>query len=192
MLRSAAVTLAVFAACRPDHGPPRVKKLPKGDNTPALRGGGAPRSPRIASYALEARLDAVRHTIDGKAKLIWTNAGQSPVDVLPFHLYLNAFKNEQSVFMRASKGEVRGAKASDTGWGWIQIDSLMIGGVEQVAKLRYPNLPDETVVDASRLVASTLRSAAATTTRSPGPNTTSWSASTGRCSPPAMPRPVST
>ncbi|HEY5952458.1 MAG TPA: M1 family metallopeptidase, partial [Kofleriaceae bacterium] len=26
-------------------------------------------------------------------------------------------------------------------------DSLMIGGVEQVAKLRYPNLPDETVVE---------------------------------------------
>ena len=148
MLRSAVVTLAlVVVACRPDHGPPRVKKLPKKDDVPALRGGGAPRSPRIASYTLEARLDGTRHQIEGKGKLIWTNAGQSAVDVLPFHLYMNAFKNTNSVFMRSSKGEMRGARSSDTGWGWIQIDSMMIGGVEQVAKLRYPSLPDETVVE---------------------------------------------
>jgi hypothetical protein len=145
--RTAVLVLALVAACRPDHGPPRVKKLPKADGSPALRGGGAPRSPRIASYTLEATLDSARHTIAGKEKLIWTNAGQSPVDMLPFHLYLNAFKNESSVFMRASKGEMRGAKASDTGWGWIQIDSLMIGGTELKPKLRYPNTPDETVVE---------------------------------------------
>jgi hypothetical protein len=124
-----------------------VKKLPKPDGSPALRGGGAPRSPRIASYVIEARLDGARHQITASQTLIWTNAGQNAVDTLPFHLYLNAFKNESSLFMRSSKGEMRGARASDTGWGWIQIDSLMIGGVEQVAKLRYPNLPDETVVE---------------------------------------------
>ncbi len=147
MLRSAVVTLALLAACRHDPGPARVKRLPKPDNTPALRGGGAPRSTRIASYTLDAQLDAARHQIKGSGTLIWTNAGASAVDTLPFHLYLNAFKNEQSLFMRTSKGEMRGAKASDTGWGWIEVDSLMIGGVEQVAKLRYPNLPDETVVE---------------------------------------------
>ncbi len=85
--------------------------------------------------------------IDGSETLIWTNAGPSAVSMLPFHLYLNAFKNEQSVFMRSSRGEMRGAHASDTAWGWIQVDSVMIGGSEQVAKLRYPNLPDETVVE---------------------------------------------
>ena len=124
-----------------------MKRIPKPDGSPALRGGGAPRSPRIASYKLEARLDGARHSLDGKATLIWTNAGRDAVDTLPFHLYLNAFKNESSLFMRSSRGEMRGARASDTGWGWIQVDSLMIKGVEQVAKLRYPNLPDETVVE---------------------------------------------
>ncbi|HEX5059111.1 MAG TPA: M1 family metallopeptidase [Kofleriaceae bacterium] len=124
-----------------------MKKLPKADGSPALRGGGAPRSPQIASYNIDARLDAVRHQVTGKETLVWMNTGQSAVDVLPFHLYLNAFKNEQSIFMKASKGEMRGAKASDTGWGWIEITSLKIGGAEQVAKLRYPNLPDETVVE---------------------------------------------
>jgi hypothetical protein len=147
VLRLAVVTLALLAACRPDHGPARVKKLPKPDGSPALRGGGGPRSPRIASYEIQARLDGVRHTIEASEKLIWTNTGASAVDVLPFHLYLNAFKNESSLFMRSSHGEMRSARASETGWGWIQINKLAIGGVSQVAKLRYPNLPDETVVE---------------------------------------------
>jgi hypothetical protein len=147
VLRTVVLIALALVACRPDHGPPRVKRLPKPDGSPALRGGGAPRSARIASYTIDARLDGARHLIDGKQTLIWTNAGQTPVDMLPFHLYLNAFKNESSLFMRSSRGEMRGARASDTGWGWIQVDSLKIGGVEQVAKLRYPNLPDETVVE---------------------------------------------
>ncbi len=147
MLRLVVLTLALLAACRPDHGPPRVKRLPKPDGTPALRGGGAPRSSRIASYTIEAKLDGARHVIDGKETLIWTNTGQSAVSMLPFHLYLNAFKNEESVFMRSSRGEMRGARASESGWGWMQVDSVTIGGVEQVAKLRYPNLPDETVTE---------------------------------------------
>ena len=141
------MSLVVIAACRPDPGEPRVKKVPKPDNTPALRGGGVARSPRIASYDIDVRLDASRHMLDATQKLIWTNAGQSAVDVLPFHLYLNAFKNTSSKFMQTTHGEMRGERASETGWGWIEIDSLMIGGVEQVAKLRYPSLPDQTVVE---------------------------------------------
>jgi hypothetical protein len=149
VLRSAIVTLALIsiAACRPDHGPARVKRLPKPDGSPALRGGGAARSQHIASYTIEARLDATRHQITATEKLIWTNAGQSAVDTLPFHLYLNAFKNEQSILMRSSNGEMRTAHASETGWGWIQVDSLMIGGVERLSMLRYPSLPDETVAE---------------------------------------------
>jgi len=148
VLRTASIiALTLVMACRPDHGPPRVKRLPKRDDTPALRGGGAPRSPRIANYTLEARLDGVRHTLGGSGKLTWTNTGREAVDMLPFHLYLNAFKNESSVFMRSSRGEMRGARSSDSGWGWIQIDSMTIGGVEQVTKLRNPNPPDETVVE---------------------------------------------
>ncbi len=124
-----------------------MKKLPKRDDTPALRGGGAPRSPRIASYKIEARLDAARHSIAATQTLIWTNAGKSPVDTLPLHLYLNAFKNESSLFMRSSAGEMRGAKASDTGWGFIQLESVMAFGTELVGKLEYPYAPDETVAN---------------------------------------------
>ncbi len=124
-----------------------MKRLPKPDAVPALRGGGAPRSPRIASYKIDARLDGSRHSITATQTLIWTNAGASAVDRLPFHLYLNAFKNESSLFMRGSHGQVRSATASDSGWGWIQVESLQIAGVELVGKLEYPNKPDETVAE---------------------------------------------
>jgi len=145
VLVALALALSVMGACQPRHGPPRVKKLPKRDETPALRGGGPARSPRIASYKIEARLDASRHTITASQTLIWTNTGASAVGELPFHLYLNAFKNEQSLFMRSSHGEMRGATASDTGWGWITVDSLTINGNELAGKLTYPHAPDETV-----------------------------------------------
>lgn len=137
----------LFAACSHDHGPPRVQHLPKTDGSPALRGGGAPRSERIANYKIEARLDSQRHQISGSETLTWTNTGTSAVDKLPFHLYLNAFKNESSIFMRSSKGAVRGARATDSGWGWIQVDSLQIAGAELAPKLVFPNLPDETVAE---------------------------------------------
>ena len=139
--------LCLLAACSHDHGPPRVQRLPKPDGSPALRGGGPPRSPRIANYKIEARLDSQRHQLVGSETLTWTNTGASAVDKLPFHLYLNAFKNESSLFMRSSKGAVRGAHATEAGWGWIQIDSLQIEGTELAPKLTFPNLPDETVAE---------------------------------------------
>src|SRR5882724_600507 len=113
--------------------------MPKIDSAAALRGGGgSPRSTRIASYKIEARLDPLRHQIAGNETLTWTNAGDTAVDVLPFHLYMNAFKNEQSLFMRSSHGSLRTATASETGWGWIQIDSVRVAGADLTSALRYP------------------------------------------------------
>ena len=145
VLRTFVIAIALCAACRPDHGPPRVKKLPTKDNVPALRGGGTPKSQRIASYKIDATLDATRHQITATSTLIWTNAGASAVDMLPFHLYLNAFKNENSAFWKSARGEMRGDKASDSGWGWISVESVQIAGVEHVSKLKYP--VDETVAE---------------------------------------------
>lgn len=139
--------MALLVACRPDHGPPRVKRLPPKDQTPALRGGGTARSPRIASYKIDARLDGTRHAITAIETLIWTNAGQSAVDRLPIHLYLNAFKNESSLFMQQSRGEMRGSRASDTAWGWISVESIQVAGADLVSQLEFPNKPDETVAE---------------------------------------------
>jgi hypothetical protein len=136
VLRIAAAVAIVIAACGRDHGPPRPRPRPPIDGSPALRGGGPARAPRIANYKIEARLDPVRHQITASETLTWTNTGGSAVDTLPFHLYLNAFKNEQSLFMRSSRGQLRGARATETGWGFLQIDSVHIAGVDLTSTLR--------------------------------------------------------
>jgi hypothetical protein len=130
----------VVAACGRDRGSPKPRPLPKPDGSPALRGGGAPRSPRIANYKLEARLDPVKHQIAATETLTWTNSGQSAVDTLVFHVYLNGFKNEESLFMRSSHGAVRDARASATGWGYMQIESVRVAGADLTTRLRFPNL----------------------------------------------------
>jgi len=56
-----------------------------------------PRSPRTASYTIEARLDVEKHRIEGKLLLEWTNTSNEPLQRFPFHLYWNAFRNTKSV-----------------------------------------------------------------------------------------------
>jgi hypothetical protein len=149
VLRCTVLVAIALAACSRDHGPPRPRAMPKIDAGPALRGGGPARSPRNASYKIEARLDPARHQIAASETLTWTNTGQSAVDTLPFHLYLNGFKNEQSLFMRSSHGQSRSARASDTGWGYIQVDSVRVAGDDLTSKLRLPAGAgtDETVIE---------------------------------------------
>ncbi|HEY1547502.1 MAG TPA: hypothetical protein VGG28_06770, partial [Kofleriaceae bacterium] len=149
MLRASLIAACMVIGCGREHGAPHVQRMPPLDKVPALRGGGTARSPRIANYKLDAKLDPATHQVIGTETLTWTNTGASQVDTLPFHLYPNAFKNEKSMFMRESRGEMRGAHASDSGWGWINVDSLQIGGVELARELKFPHgdAGDETVAE---------------------------------------------
>lgn len=138
------VVCAALAACGPDLGAPRTRPAPKPDGKPALRVPGE-RSPRIASYTIDARYDATAHRIEASQVLTWKNTGGSAVTELPFHLYLNGFKNESSLFMTSSHGAHRGVIASGTGWGWIDVTSIKIAGAELRSKATYQG-PDETVL----------------------------------------------
>jgi hypothetical protein len=145
----ALAVLVAFAgvACGSDLGTPRTRPLPAPDGRPPLANA-TPRSPRIANYVIAAKYDAVGRKLDATQTLTWTNTGQSAVDKLPFHLYLNAFKNESSVFMRESNGRHRAATASTTGWGWIDVSSIKIAGAElrKTAVFTGPD-GDETVLE---------------------------------------------
>jgi len=152
MAAVAAIFIVVAgAACSRDHGVPGVKTV-KPDSVPALRGGGPARSPRLANYKIDARLDPSKHTITATETLTWTNNGASEVTTLPFHLYLNAFKNEASLFMKQSHGELRGAtKAADGGWGWISVESVQVGGVELLSKWKITPPADDKLFPPERL-----------------------------------------
>lgn len=139
--------LAVLAlglgACEGALGPPRKRPLPVVDRAAPLRQPG-PHTARAASYAIDARYDAAARRIEGHQRLTWKNTGGSTVHALPFHLYLNGFKNETTLFWRSSGGEHRGNAAG--AWGWIEVPSIKIGGVELRATARFVG-EDETVLE---------------------------------------------
>ncbi|HWA76358.1 MAG TPA: M1 family metallopeptidase [Polyangiaceae bacterium] len=70
-----------------------------------------------ASYTLEARLDAKSHRISGSGTIDWQNTSRSGVRSLFFHLYLNAFKNDRTLYLRSPFAAGRGgAHASEFGY----------------------------------------------------------------------------
>src|SRR5262249_383609 len=70
------------------------------------------------------------HRITGRQHLEWRNTQAVPAATLAFHLYLNAFKNEDSVFMRESRrGEGRDWQ-EPTAFGWIDVKSMRAGDLE--------------------------------------------------------------
>lgn len=70
----------------------------------------------VASYTLEAKLDEKSHSLEGKGSLVWTNTSSEPTSELWFHLYLNAFKSSQSLFLRSPFGAGRsGGHGSEPG-----------------------------------------------------------------------------
>ena len=85
-----------------------------------------PISPPAVEYTIEVKLDPATHMLDGQERLIWRNPSGDPVSELRFHLYLNAFKNNRSLFTRESGGQLRGDKAGTKpeDWGWIDVLSM--------------------------------------------------------------------
>jgi len=81
-------------------------------------------APTVASYTLRAVLDPVAHRVRGSGTITWTNASRKAVSELWMHLYLNAFKNQSSVFMRAPVGGFRGSTVPTT-WGAIDVSRLV-------------------------------------------------------------------
>ncbi len=104
-----------------------------------------PKSPRIANYRIEAVLDFEHRTLEGRETLSWRNTGSAPVRELPLHLYLNAFKGPQSLFMKESGGQsgaVRHARPSEpASWGYCRLISARMEGRD----LSGHNGEDETV-----------------------------------------------
>lgn len=89
----------------------------------ALRGR-VPESAHVVDYAIEARLDEQRHEIAGSLRMAWTNPTAHAVDRLPFHLYMNAFRAEDTAWMRTARGSHRGEAFARDRWGFVDVRSV--------------------------------------------------------------------
>ncbi len=84
-----------------------------------------PLSPRNASYLIEARLDPPARELRGVSTLTWRNDASGPAESLVFHLYLNAFKNDQSAFFQESE-RTRGPRIEHGRCGSIDVAEVRI------------------------------------------------------------------
>jgi hypothetical protein len=60
-------------------------------------------SPRNASYDITVRLDPARKEIKGRETIRWRNISAATTNELQFHLYWNAWRNEDSTWLREDR-----------------------------------------------------------------------------------------
>jgi len=107
---------------------------------------------RVVSYRIEASLDHANRAVRGRETVTWRNTTRETVADLQFHLYLNAFKNERTTFMKESGGTHRGQRVREGEWGYIDLESLMLaGGTDLIERSEFlrpddANPDDETVL----------------------------------------------
>ncbi len=97
------------------------------------------------AYVLHARLDTKQHLVTGRGRLVWTNESRRPQQELFLHLYLNAFRDEGTVFMREAGGKLRGVRFR--GRGGIDIEALTLDGRDLLASAEH----ERTVGDRTQL-----------------------------------------
>ncbi len=79
----------------------------------------------VADYTLRARLDPVAHTVHGEGTIFFRNTSAVALHEVWLHLYLNAFKNERSTFLREPAAGFRGS-APFSDWGTIDVTALSL------------------------------------------------------------------
>lgn len=105
----------------------------------ARTGSEATLSDRVVRYDIQATLDPVKHTIDGKQKLTWRNRSAQPVCAVYLHLYLNAFESANSTFMTEQRNLNFSFRSDvpieDGDWGYSKLNRVQQNG--QAVRWRF-------------------------------------------------------
>ena len=121
------------------------RAVPLPANSPAASG--APLSQRVVAYAIDARLDPEKKTVDATETLTYHNLTGRPLDTFPFHLYLNAFQRKSTFMTEVRLGGTRGT-GTDAGWdpkhfGAIEVLSFAVSGMGELTKQIQFVQPDD-------------------------------------------------
>jgi hypothetical protein len=109
---------------------------------------GQPLSTRVVAYAIDARLDTDKKSLDATETITYKNLTGQPLNTVPFHLYLNAFRPESS-FTREThfNGGVRdseiGNDYSDEKLGSITISHIDAEGYGDLTSAMHFIAPDD-------------------------------------------------
>ncbi len=116
----------------------------------------APLSPRIANYEMDVFLDVENKQVQGETLLDWKNTSTDTITSLQFHLYYNAFKNNESTFLKDGTDFPDFLESQESAcerWAWMEVQKIMDEqGNDLVVNMRYihpddDNDKDETVLE---------------------------------------------
>lgn len=122
-------------------------------------------SSRIANYTIEVQLDPVGRMLHGKEVVVWRNDKNIPARELWFHLYWNAWKNNESTWLREdalSREEPR--MLDEDNYSFVQVISMRVlpegpfREAELNSRMRYESPDDGNPDDQTVLVVSLPRS----------------------------------
>ena len=82
------------------------------------------RDPQRVDYTIDVNLDTGSHELTGHERIELTNRSNKALEELWWHLYLNAFANDQTTFFRGSTGG-RGSEKREH-WGYTDLKSVRI------------------------------------------------------------------
>lgn len=102
-----------------------------------------PQAKRIADYTIAARLNVADRSVEGRERISWLNDSSESAGELRFHLYMNAFKNTKSTFLRESGGQLRGERMDKDSWGYIDIQRMQVAGGADLTKSIQFIAPDD-------------------------------------------------
>ncbi|MES2018401.1 MAG: M1 family metallopeptidase [Pseudomonadota bacterium] len=104
-------------------------------------------SDRVVDYRINATLDPVKHTVDGKQKLTWRNRSKMEVRSVYMHLYMNAFEGGGSTYFTEQRNGRSGFReniGTEKGeWGHIELKRVQQGAAKVNWAFVHPdNGPD--------------------------------------------------
>ena len=98
----------------------------------------------IVDYHIKAKLIPEEKSILGEEELTWLNDSNKYISELQFHIYLNAFKNSRSSFMKESRGLPLKFKSNRKDWGYIEIDKIQVkDGPDLTSTIEYIQPDDD-------------------------------------------------
>ena len=107
--------------------PPTLAALSAGGPTQTPFPVPAASAARVASYDIVAKLDPKTHRVSARETIHFVNRSSVALRELWFHLYLNAFKNDRTLFLRSPFGAGRsGDKARE--YGFVDVKKLSVVG----------------------------------------------------------------
>ena len=90
-------------------------------------------------YRIKVRLYPDHKLIEGQETIVWENKTDTSTQIIPLHLYMNAFQNNKTVFMAESGGKHRHftLKADKKNFGYCKIKKVYISGKDITQNFKY-------------------------------------------------------